>query len=180
MAVHRDEYGNLDLVDFENHLKARTRKEGYIDLIMYTPDTSVQIGNITSADKLDICDINAVTDLDKYNSTTIATLEENLWLLDGRFVVYQGTPIAGYMSSSVSDENGNFAVNPTMKVDITHPTKVENFSVMLNPAVPSAYPKSIVVHCYDSTDTEITTLTENIEWEDENGTHTLETLPSVN
>lgn len=180
MAVHRDEYGNLDMVDFENHLKARTRKEGYIDLIMYTPDTSVQIGNITSTDKLDICDISAVTDLDKYNSTTIATLEENLWLLDGRFVVYQGTPVAGYMSASVSDEEGNFTINPTMKVDITHPTRVENFSVMLNPAVPSAYPKSIIIHCYDVNDTEIATLTENIEWEDESGTHILDTLPSVN
>ncbi len=180
MAVHRDEYGNLDMVDFENHLKARTRKEGYIDLIMYTPDTSVQISNVTSADKLDICDINAVTDLDKYNSVTIATLEENLWLLDGRFIVYQGTPVAGYMSASVSNENGDFDVNPTMKVNITHPTKVENFSVMLNPAVPSAYPKNIILHCYDADDTEIATLTENIEWKDENGTHTLETLPSVN
>lgn len=180
MAVHRDTYGNLDRVDFENHLKARTRKEGYIDIIMYTPDTNIQISSVTSTDKLNICNIDAVTDLDKYNSGTIATLEENLWLLDGRFIVYQGTPIDGYVSESVSDENGEFETNPKMRVNLAHVSNVENFSVMLNPAVPSAYPKSIIVHCYNASDTEVATFTERIEWEDLNGSHILETLPSVN
>ena len=180
MAVHRDKYGNLDRVDFENHLKARTRKEGYIDIIMYTPDTNIQVSSVTSTDKLSICDINAVTDLDKYNSGTVATLEENLWLLDGRFIVYQGTPINGYISESVSDENGKFKTNPKMKVNLAHVSNIENFSVMLNPAVPSAYPKSIIVHCYNASDTEVATFTEKIEWEDTSGLHILETLPSVN
>ena len=180
MAVHRDKYGNLDRVDFENHLKARTRKEGYIDIIMYTPDTNIQVSSVTSTDKLSICDINAVTDLDKYNSGTVATLEENLWLLDGRFIVYQGTPINGYISESVSDENGKFKTNPKMKVNLAHVSNIENFSVMLNPAVPSAYPKSIIVHCYNASDTEVATFTKKIEWEDTSGSHILETLPSVN
>lgn len=180
MAVHRDEFGNLDKVDFENHLKARTRKEGYVDIIMYTPDTNIQISSVTSNDKLSICNIGAVTDLDKYNSGTVATLEENLWLLDGRFVVYQGTPIDGYISESVSNENGEFETNPKMRVNLAHVSNVENFSVMLNPAVPSAYPKSIIVHCYNASDTEVATFTEKIEWEDTSGSHILETLPSVN
>lgn len=180
MAVHRDTYGNLDRVDFENHLKARTRKEGYVDIIMYTPDTNIQISSVTSTDKLSICNIDAVTDLDKYNSGTVATLEENLWLLDGRFIVYQGAPIDGYVSESVSDENGEFETNPKMKVNLAHVSNIENFSVMLNPAVPSAYPKSIIVHCYNASDTEVATFTERIEWEDTSGSHILETLPSVN
>lgn len=180
MAVHRDTYGNLDRVDFENHLKARTRKEGYVDIIMYTPDTNIQVSGVTSTDKLSICNIDAVTDLDKYNSGTVATLEENLWLLDGRFIVYQGTPIDGYVSESVSDENGEFETNPKIKVNLAHVSNIENFSVMLNPAVPSAYPKSIIVHCYNASDTEVATFTERIEWEDTSGSHILETLPSVN
>jgi hypothetical protein len=180
MAVHRDEFGNLDKVDFENHLKARTRKEGYIDIIMYTPDTNIQISSVTSNDKLSICNLDAITDLDKYNSGTVATLEENLWLLDGRFIVYQGTPIDGYVSESVSNENGEFETNPKMKVNLAHVSNIENFSVMLNPAVPSAYPKSIIVHCYNASDTEVATFTEKIEWEDTSGSHILETLPSVN
>lgn len=180
MAVHRDEFGNLDRADFENHLKARTRKEGYVDIIMYTPDTNIQISSVTSNDKLSICNIDAITDLDKYNSGTVATLEENLWLLDGRFIVYQGAPIDGYVSESVSNENGEFETNPKMKVNLAHVSNIENFSVMLNPAVPSAYPKSIIVHCYNASDTEVATFTEKIEWEDTSGSHILETLPSVN
>lgn len=180
MAVHRDEFGNLDRVDFENHLKARTRKEGYVDIIMYTPDINIQISSVTSNDKLSICNLDAIIDLDKYNSGTVATLEENLWLLDGRFIVYQGTPIDGYVSESVSNENGEFKTNPKMKVNLAHVSNIENFSVMLNPAVPSAYPKSIIVHCYNASDTEVATFTEKIEWEDTSGSHILETLPSVN
>ena len=180
MAVHRDTYGNLDRQDFENHLKARTRKEGYIDIIMYTPDPNIQISSVTSNDKLNICNINAITDLDKYNSSTVATLEENLWLLDGRFIVYQGTPIDGYVSESVSNENGEFETNPSMRVNLAHVSNIENFSVMLNPAVPTAYPKSIIVHCYNTSDEEVTTFTKKIEWEDTSGSHILETLPSVN
>ena len=74
MAVHRDEFGNLDRADFENHLKARTRKEGYVDIIMYTPDTNIQISSVTSNDKLSICNIDAITDLETYNSGTVAKL----------------------------------------------------------------------------------------------------------
>ena len=98
MAVYRDIYGNLDMQEFENHLKAEVRKEGYIEIIMYTPDTSIQIATITSNDVSDVSNIATIGDIEKYSSTTVATLEENLWLLNGRFINYQGQQINGYMS----------------------------------------------------------------------------------
>ena len=91
MAVLRDNItGNIDKQEFEKHLRAETRKEGYIEIIMYTPDQNIQIPTVTSTDKLSMCDMTALTDFDKYSSSTIATLEENLWLLNGRFIVWQG------------------------------------------------------------------------------------------
>lgn len=193
MAVYRDALGNIDRQEFENHLKAQTRKEGYIEIIMYTPDLSIQVANVTSSDKLSLSNINSITDINKFTSNTIATLEENLWLLNGRFIVYQGGTIDGYISNSVSDENGDFSTNPTIRLDLSHvaPT-IENFAVVLNSAVPSGYPKDITVYCYDSSNNLIgQPITENIEWQEPTGevdendepiyqTKLLETLPSVN
>lgn len=169
MAVYRDALGNIDKHEFENHLKAQVRKEGYMEIIMYTPDLGIQIGDITSDDKLDICDLTTISNIDKYTSSTIATLEENLWLLNGRFIIYQGGKVDGYISNSISDEDGNFEVKPTMRINLVHTSKIENFSIMLNSAVPSGYPKDIKVSCYDNSDTLLGTFTENIEWQEDTG-----------
>ena len=191
MAVYRDINGNIDKQEFENHLKARTRKEGYMEILMYTPSVNMRISNVSSPDILDICNINSIMDVEKYTSSTIATLEENLWLLNGRFIVYQGYNIDGYISESISDENGEFETAPTIRVDLTHPTNLEDFSVILNSAVPTGYPKDIKIHCYDMNDTLLNTFTQNIEWQEDTGevdenddpiyrTRLLDTLPSVN
>ena len=191
MAVYRDASGSIDKQEFENHLKAIVRKEGYVEIIMYTPDLSVQISNITSTDKLELCNISALTNIDKYSSNTIATLEENLWLLNGRFIIYQGNNVDGYISNSISDNNGEFSIKPTMTIQLTHPKDIENFSVILNSAVPSGYPKDIKVYCYDSNDNLLGITTQNIEWQEPTGevdeddqpiyrTVLLDSLPSVN
>lgn len=191
MAVYRDMSGNIDRQEFEKHLKAIVRKEGYLEIIMYTPDTNIPISSITSSDALSICNITNLNDIDKYSSSTVATLEENLWLLDGRFIVYQGQSINGYISDNISDENGEFFVKPTMGVQLNTPSNIENFSIILNSAVPTGYPKDIKIYCYDENDTLLKTVTQNIEWQEPTGevdeedqpiykTVILDTLPSVN
>ena len=191
MAIYRDLSGNINKQEFENHLRAQTRKEGYIEVLMYTPDPAIQIAEVSSDDKLSICDISTMTNVDKYTNTTVATLEENLWLLNGRFIVYQGNNVNGYISNSISDGNGDFSTNPTMTVQLSHPSDVEKFSVILNAAVPTGYPKNIKVHCYDSSDNLLGTIVKNIEWQEDTGetdeddqpiyqTKLLDSLPSVN
>ena len=192
MAVYRDALGNIDRQEFENHLKSILRKESYMEIIMYTPDTSIQLTSITSNDKLSFCNISALSDINHYTSNTIATLEENLWLLNGRFIIYQGGTVDGYISESVSDENGEFETKPTITVQLTHTANIENFSVVLNSAVPTGYPKDITVYCYDINGDLIgQRVTTNIEWQEDTGevdedgnpiyiTKTLDSLPSVN
>ncbi len=192
MAIYRNPTtGEIDRQEFENHLKTPMRKEGYIEIIMYTPDTNIQISEVTTTDKLDLCDITAITNIDKYNSNTIATLEENLWLLNGRYTIYQSGKVNGYISDSISDENGEFETKPTMNVQLSHSYDIENFSIILNAAVPTGYPKDITIRCYDNNDTLLSTHTMNIEWQEDTGevdedeqpiyrTVILDTLPSVN
>lgn len=192
MAIYRNPTTNeIDKQEFENHLKTPARKEGYMEIIMYTPDPNIQVANITTTDKLDLCDITALTNIDRYNSSTIATLEENLWLLNGRYAIYQSGKVNGYISNSISNENGEFETKPTMSIQLSHSYKIENFSVILNAAVPTGYPKDITVYCYDENDTLLSENTVNIEWQEDTGevdedeqpiyrTMILETLPSVN
>lgn len=192
MAIYRDPItGIIDRTEFENHLKAETRKEGYMQVIMFTPDPEAQVASINTTDVLSMCDLTALTDIEKYSSDTIATLEENLWLLNGRYNIWQGNNVNGYISSSISDENGEFETNPSMQLEFAHLYKLENLSLILNSAVPSGYPKSITVKCYDNNDTLLTTNTMNIEWEEDTGEVDeddqpimrkvlLDTLPSVN
>ena len=191
MAVYRDALGNINRQEFENHLKARTRKEGYMEVLMYTPDLSIQVSDITSTDKLAICDISTISNIDKYTSSTIATLEENLWLLNGRFITYQGGTVDGYISDSISDENGDFDTTPSFTIELAHTATIENFSVILNSAVPTGYPKDITIKCYDSNDTLLGTFEQDIEWQEDTGevdeddqpiyrTVLLDSLPSVN
>ncbi len=191
MAVYRDALGNIDRQEFENHLKAIVRKEGYIEIIMYTPNSNIPVSTINTTDRLSICDTSTLTNIDRYSSNTVATLEENLWLLNGRFIIYQGNNVDGYISNSISDDNGEFSTKPTMTIQLTHPSDIENFSVILNSAVPSGYPKDIKIYCYDDSDNLLGTMTQNIEWQEPTGevneddqpiyrTVLLDSLPSVN
>ena len=191
MAIYRDALGNIDRQEFEKHLQAIVRKEGYIEILMFTPSPTIQISNITSSDKLSFCNLNSISNIDKFSSSTVATLEENLWLLNGRFIVYQGGTIDGYISNSVSNDEGEFETKPTIKLQLIQSSDIKDFSVILNSAVPTGYPKDITVYCYDENDTLLSTVTKNIEWQEDTGerdeddqpiyrTVLLDTLPSVN
>ena len=172
----------------QKYLNVYTRQEGYLEVLMYVPDPSIRINSVSSDDILQYSNIDAIKDIKQYSSSTIATLEKNLWLLNGRFVnIPDGTTTPGYISNSMSDDNGDFEINPKITVNISSNSHVEFFSIILNPAVPSAYPKTILVHAYNN-DELIQTFEKEIitreEIEDEYGeivtkTTVLETLPSV-
>lgn len=172
----------------QQYLNVPARQEGYLEVIMYVPDPSIQISSVSSNDILEYSNIDAIKDIRQYSSSTIATLEKNLWLLNGRFPnVVDGTTVPGYISNTMSDDNGEFENNPTITVNINSNSHVEFFSIMLNPAVPSAYPKTILVHAYNG-DTLIETFRKDIVTETEVAseseetvimTEMLDTLPSV-
>lgn len=149
----------------QKYLNIPTRAEGYIDIIMYAQDAQVDIANITSNDISTYSNIDALKDIKNYTNTTIATLEENMWLLNGRFPnATPGVRYNGYMSNSVSDEEGNFEINPYINIELTKPSEVESFSLILNSAVPSGYPKNIKCSFYNG-ETLLIELTKNLATE---------------
>lgn len=191
MAIKRNVDGTINVTEFENHLKAQLRQEGYLEIIMYTPDPNARINSITSNDQLDICNISTLADIKKYTNITVATLEENLWLLNGRFPVYQNGKVDGYISNSISNENGEFVTNPKVNIQLNNTLDMEDFSVILNPAVPTGYPRSIKIYCYDKDNTQIGEFIQDLMWQEDTGevdeennpimkTVILDTLPSVN
>lgn len=176
----------------EEHLKAQVRQEGYMEIMMYVPDPNIAISSVSSNDILQYSDIDTIKDIKQYSNITIATLEENLWLLNGRFPnVVDGTTTPGYISNTMSDDDGEFETNPNIIVNVTHPSKVEYFSVMLNPSVPSAYPNKINIIAYDNGGNKLGTFTQDLVYQEDTGeidedtgepimvTKLLNTLPSV-
>lgn len=134
----------------QKYLNIPTRAEGYIDIIMYAQDAQVDIANITSNDVNTYSNIDTLKDIKSYTNTTIATLEENMWLLNGRFPnPTPGVKYNGYISNSVSDEEGNFETNPYINIELAKSSEVESFSLILNSAVPSGYPKNIKCSFYN-------------------------------
>lgn len=134
----------------QKYLNVQTRAEGYMDIMMYLPDNSVSIANISSNDILQYSNIDSLKSIKNYTSTTIATLEENLWLLNGGFInPTSGRLYNGYISNTISDEDGNFGTNPVINIELSNISKVEYFSIILNPAVKTGYPKNVNVTFLD-------------------------------
>ena len=176
----------------EEHLKAQVRQEGYMEIMMYVPDPNITISSVSSDDILQYSNIEAIKDIRQYSNITIATLEENLWLLNGRFPnVVDGTTTPGYISNTMSDDDGEFETNPNITVNVAHPSKVEFFSIMLNPSVPSAYPNTINITAYDNNYNELGSFTQDLVYQEDSGeidedtgepimvTRLISTLPSV-
>lgn len=179
----------------EDYLKAQIRQQGYLDIMMFIPDKRCAISNITTNDKSEYSNISYLSDIQSFNTDTIATLEENLWLLNGNFkTITDGTTIKGYMSNSCSDANGDFTTNPSITFNFSYTNRDDEqkptFSILLNPNVPTAYPKQIILRTYNN-DTLINTYTQNLEWDEtteeldeDTGEpivihHVLDTLPTV-
>ena len=134
----------------QKYLNVQTRAEGYMDIMMYLPDNSVSIANISSNDILQYSNIDSLKSIKNYTSTTIATLEENLWLLNGGFInPTSGRLYNGYISNTISDEDGNFGTNPVINIELSNISKVEYFSIILNPAVKTGYPKNVNITFLD-------------------------------
>ena len=147
----------------QKYLNVTTRAEGYIDIMMYTQDAKVEIANITSNDICTYSNIEKLKNIKDYTNTTFATLEENMWLLNGRFVnPTPGVKYNGYVSNSISNENGEFITNPTISIELSTLSQVEDFSLILNSAVPSGYPKSIKCSFYNS-NTLLASLTKDLQ-----------------
>ncbi|MDE6946283.1 MAG: hypothetical protein K2P14_03770 [Anaeroplasmataceae bacterium] len=149
----------------QKYLNVSTRAEGYMDIMIYAQDSRINIANVTSNDICQYSNIDKLKDIKDYTNTTIATLEENMWLLNGRFPnPVPGVRYNGYISNSVSNEEGNFVTNPTITIELSNSSEVENFSLILNSAVPSGYPKNIKCSFYSGT-TKLIDLTKDIATE---------------
>lgn len=155
----------------QKYLNIPIRAEGYMDIIMYAQDAKVDIANVSTNSINSYSNIETLKDIKSYTNTTIATLEENMWLLNGRFPnPTPGVRYNGYISDEVSDEEGNFTTNPKIDIELSKISEVESFSLILNSAVPSGYPKQIKCTFYNG-ETTLIELTQDLT--------IVETLPNV-
>lgn len=180
----------------EDYLKAQVRQQGYLDIMMHTPDKRFSIDNITSTDLLNCADPSTMSDILNYpGDIALATVEENLWILNNNFQnIRENSTVVGYISDSVSDENGEFEHNPILKFDVDGDSyeglDKPKLSILLNSTVPTAYPKQIILRTYAEHDVLVNTYTKDLEWDEDSGEvddmnepiivhKVLDTLPTV-
>jgi hypothetical protein len=147
----------------QDMLNTTYRNEGYLDILMFVQDKNVRITNVTSNSTLSFSNLSTITNLDKYNSAAMATLERNLWILDGTFFNPNKAQIYdGYISSEMSDDNGDFKTNPVINLTLLQEYSTEYFSLVFNPAVQTAYPKKVTVSFSNNSGQEVLTRTVDI------------------
>lgn len=127
-------------------LNVDMREKAYLDVLMMVQDKNIKITNVTSDDILSFSNLQSIIDPDKYSSTSMATLENELWLLNGAFFnPNQGQKYDGYTSNSMSDDNGDFITNPKIDITLLQEYDTEYLSLIYNSAIDSSYPKQTIV-----------------------------------
>ena len=153
-------------------LNVETRNEAYLDILMFVQNKNIRITDVSSNSTLSFSNLSSIIDLDQFSSNKLATLERNLWLLDGTFFnPNKGQLYSGYISNDMSNDNGEFETNPKITLTLLQPYEVEYFSMVLNASITDAYPKQITTKFLDKSGNVIKTITTDTE--------TVETLPNI-
>ena len=156
----------------QDMLKTANRNEAYLDVLMFVQNKDIRITNVAASNTLLFSNLSSITNLDNYTSDSMATLENNLWLLNGAFFnPNKGQVYNGYISNDMSDDNGDFTENPTVDIVLLQEYKVEYFSVVFNPSIPSAYPKQVLAKFFDESKRLLKSITVNIS--------DIDTMPNV-
>ena len=135
--------------------------ESYVEVSMEIGDPD-SLGDATSNDNgaLFLSDSSIVVNGVERNAPDYATLEENLWLLDGnrKVVPLTGWEQSGYIGSLLSDESGAFDSLPTITINFSkvHQNLIPGLTIKWGTAY-NEYAESFRVVAYNG-DTEVASI----------------------
>ena len=166
----------------QDMLNVAVRNEMDIDILMFVQDKNISVGNVHVNDESKYAKTSSIVILDKYAPQPMATLEKNEYLLDGSFFnPAPGAQYDTYMSDSITDDNGNFKVNPLITITLVNASTIKNVSVILNSYIPTAYPKQLIMRLMDNDNNLVTTKT--IDYKDmtniPNVVFTFDDIPNI-
>lgn len=129
--------------------------ESYIEISFAITDPDA-ITDATASDNgaLSIADTASIVSQDEKSIVPYATLEENLWLLDGsrRFIPASNQGDNGYIGNLLSDENCAFTTNPVIDVQFStnHDVLIPGVTIVWGTAY-DEYARAFTVSAYKGT-----------------------------
>lgn len=135
-----------------------------VDIMMFLPDKNISFPSnavTTNTQALPYTsNLQSLLEFSSLPQANIATFENNSWILDGSFVspseVYSGggDSYSGYISNDMTDDNGDYATNPIIKVALSAAAaNMEYISVKFAGGIDTSYPKTFKIRTYTPTDT---------------------------
>lgn len=133
-----------------------------VDIMMFLPDKNISFpSNAVKLNKQPLsytANLQTLLELSSLPQANIATFENNSWILDGSFVSPSeaygggGDSYTGYISSDLTDNNGNYMINPILTVTLSAPApKIEYISMKFASGIDTSYPKTFKIRTYDET-----------------------------
>lgn len=154
---------NLTQIDLNQSLRGLTD----VDIIMFLPNKNVSFPmNAVSMNTRSLSytsNLQSLLEFSTLPQANIATFENNSWILDGSFVspsgVYSGggDSYTGYISNEMTDDNGNYTINPILTVQLSSVVEnMEYLSIQFAGGIDTSYPKTFKIRTYDTSDALIT------------------------
>ncbi len=148
---------NLTQTDLNESLRGLTD----VDIMMFLPDKNISFpSNAVTLNTKALSYTSNLQSLLEFSSlpqANIATFENNSWILDGSFISPSeaygggGDSYTGYISNDMTDDNGDYAVNPIMTIKLaTAAPNVEYISVRFAGGIDTSYPKTFKIRTFNS------------------------------
>lgn len=147
---------NLTQTDLNESLRGLTD----VDIIMFLPDKNISFpSNAVTLNKQSLSYTTNLQSLLEFSSlpqANIATFENNSWILDGSFISPSeaygggGDSYTGYISSDLTDDNGDYVINPILNVNLSATAPiVEYLSIRFAGGIDTSYPKIFKIRTYN-------------------------------
>lgn len=153
---------NLTQTDLNESLRGLTD----VDIMMFLPDKNISFPS-TNAVTVNSAgqslqyttNLKSLVQFSSLPQANLATFENNSWILDGSFISPSaaygggGDSYTGYISNTYTDDNGNYANNPILTVNLAASAKVEYLSIKFAGGIDTSYPKEFQIHTYNNSGT---------------------------
>lgn len=150
---------NLTQTDLNESLRGLTA----VDIMMFLPDKGISFPSnavtVNSTPLQYTTNLQSLLEFTSLPQANLATFENNSWILDGSFIspamAYGGggDSYIGYISSDMTDDNGDFTTNPILTITLAAAKNLEYLSVKFARGIDTSYPKTFKIRTYDSLDT---------------------------
>lgn len=149
---------NLTQEDVNKQLRGLTSAE----IIMFSPDENIVFSeNAVTSNVTPLTyttDLQSVVEVTNSPRINMATFEHNSWILDGSFISpseeysEEGNSYSGYITDEMTDDNGNYEVNPILTVTFAAIVPEIRYISLQFPYLIGSYPRNVIMRAYDADD----------------------------